>query len=191
MVSNAKVDSLATGCLKGTVTDEKTGEELPFVNVIVKQNGKLVSGGTTDFDGVYIIKPLREGTYDIEMATVGYQSYKRTGVKVLSTGFTMVDVQLHPTATALEEVQIVEEKVPMIEIGSPESGKRISSDDIQRMPGNSVESIVAAVVPIAPVSPPIASPFPNFSPVGESRVLPIPTTSRAARSSALSLPRNP
>ena len=132
MVSNAKVDSLATGCLKGTVTDEKTGEELPFVNVIVKQNGKLVSGGTTDFDGVYIIKPLREGTYDIEMATVGYQSYKRTGVKVLSTGFTMVDVQLHPTATALEEVQIVEEKVPMIEIGSPESGKRISSDDIQR-----------------------------------------------------------
>ena len=145
MVSNAKVDSLATGCLKGTVTDEKTGEELPFVNVIVKQNGKLVSGGTTDFDGVYIIKPLREGTYDIEMATVGYQSYKRTGVKVLSTGFTMVDVQLHPTATALEEVQIVEEKVPMIEIGSPESGKRISSDDIQRMPGNSVESIVAAV----------------------------------------------
>ena len=145
MVSNAKVDSLATGCLKGTVTDEKTAETLPFVNVIVKQNGKLVSGGTTDFDGVYIIKPLREGTYDIEMATVGYQSYKRTGVKVLSTGFTMVDVQLHPTATALEEVQIVEEKVPMIEIGSPESGKRISSDDIQRMPGNSVESIVAAV----------------------------------------------
>ena len=145
MVSNAKVDSLATGCLKGTVTDEKTGEELPFVNVIVKQNGKLVSGGTTDFDGVYIIKYLKEGTCDIEVATVGYQSYKRTGVKVLSTGFTVVDVQLHPTATNLEEVQIVEDKVPMIEIGSPESGKRISSDDIQRMPGNSVESIVAAV----------------------------------------------
>ena len=145
MVSNAKVDSLATGCLKGTVTDEKTAETLPFVNVIVKQNGKLVSGGTTDFDGVYIIKHLKEGTYDIEMATVGYQSYKRTGVKVLSTGFTVVDIQLHPTATNLEEVQIVEEKVPVIEIGSPESGKRISSDDIQRMPGNSVESIVAAV----------------------------------------------
>ena len=145
MVSNAKVDSLATGCLKGTVTDEKTGEELPFVNVIVKQNGRQVLTGTTDFDGVYIIKHLKEGTYDIEMATVGYQSYKRTGVKVLSTGFTVVDIQLHSTATNLEEVQIVEEKVPVIEIGSPESGQRISSDDIQRMPGNSVESIVAAV----------------------------------------------
>ena len=145
MVSNAKVDSLATGCLKGTVTDEKTGEELPFVNVIVKQNGKQVSGGTTDFDGVYIIKHLKEGTYDIEMATVGYQSYKRTGVKVLSTGFTVVDIQLHPTATNLEEVQIVYDKVPMIEIGAPESGQRLSSEDISYMSGNSVESIVAAV----------------------------------------------
>ena len=34
---------------------------------------------------------------------------------------------------------------PVIEVGAPENGMRITSDDIQRMPGNSVESIVAAV----------------------------------------------
>ncbi len=38
-----------------------------------------------------------------------------------------------------------EEAVPVIEIGAAENGARLSSDDIQRMPGNSVESIVAAV----------------------------------------------
>lgn len=34
---------------------------------------------------------------------------------------------------------------PVLEVGSPESGQYLSSDDIQRMPGTSVESIVAAV----------------------------------------------
>lgn len=138
-------DSLASGVIKGTVVDAKTREPLPFVNVLIMQNGKQVNGGTTDFDGVYTIKPLREGIYDIEVTTVGYERYMRTGVKVLSTGFTIVDVQLNPTATTLEEIVIVEDKVPVIEIGAPESGMRLSSEDISRMPGNSVESIVAAV----------------------------------------------
>ena len=40
---------------------------------------------------------------------------------------------------------ILEEEVPVIEIGTAENGMRITSDDIQRMPGTSVESIVAAV----------------------------------------------
>ena len=44
-----------------------------------------------------------------------------------------------------EEVEIFSEKAPVIEIGSPESGARMSSDDIARMPGTSVESVVAAV----------------------------------------------
>lgn len=45
----------------------------------------------------------------------------------------------------LEEVAIVSEKVPVIEIGAPESGMRLTSEDVARMPGNSVESIVASV----------------------------------------------
>ena len=44
-----------------------------------------------------------------------------------------------------EEVEIFVDEVPEIEIGTAESGMRISSDDIQRMPGTQVESIVAAV----------------------------------------------
>ena len=42
------------------------------------------------------------------------------------------------------EVNIVEDKIPVIEIGAAESGARITSDDIQRMPA-SVNSVVAAV----------------------------------------------
>ena len=135
----------AQGTLKGTITDSKTNEPLPFVNVVAKQNGQQVRGGQTDFDGVFTIKPLPVGKYDIEVSSVGYKKYVRNGIQVTASGFSIADIQLEPTATNLEEVVIIEEKVPVIEIGSPESGTRLSSDDIARMPGNSVESIVAAV----------------------------------------------
>ncbi len=141
----AEMTALAQGTMKGTVVDAKSKEPMPFVNVIAKQDGKQVLVGVTDFDGIFTIKPLPVGKYDLEVKFVGYATYVRTGINVTASGFTVVDVELNPSATVLEAVEIVEEKVPVIEIGTPESGSRISSDDIARMPGNSVESIVAAV----------------------------------------------
>ena len=64
--------------------------------------------------------------------------YKSASNNVVTTSLEVVEDE--------EEVAFnIVEKVPVIEIGSPESGARMSSDDIARMPGNSVESIVAAV----------------------------------------------
>lgn len=64
--------------------------------------------------------------------------YKSARNVVVTTSFEVVEDE--------EEVAFnIVEKVPVIEIGSPESGARLSSDDIARMPGNSVESVVAAV----------------------------------------------
>ncbi len=141
----AEMAALAQGTLKGTITDAKTKEALPFVNIVAKQDGKQVLVGVTDFDGVYTIKPLPVGKYDIEVSYVGYNRYVQTGINVKASGFTVVDVALNPTATTLEVVDIVADKVPVIEIGSAEQGARLSSDDIARMPGTSVESIVASV----------------------------------------------
>lgn len=141
----AEMAALAQGTLKGVITDAKTGDPLPFVNVIVKQDGKQVHGGTTDFDGIYTIKPLNVGSYDIEVSSVGYDRYIRTGVNVKASGFTVVDIQLKSGATNLDEVEIVADRAPIIDIGDPANGQRINSDDIKHMPGNSVDAIVAAV----------------------------------------------
>ena len=141
----AEVAVFAQGTMKGTITDAKTKEPLPFVNIVVKQDGKQVHGGQTDFDGIYTIKPLAVGKYDIEVSYVGYNRYVQTGINVKASGFTVVDVALNPSATTLEVVEVVADKVPVIEIGSAEQGARLSSDDIARMPGTSVESIVASV----------------------------------------------
>lgn len=46
---------LSAQCLKGTVTDAKTGEPIPFVPIKLLQDGDIVMGSATDFDGVYTI----------------------------------------------------------------------------------------------------------------------------------------
>ena len=105
----AAIGVQAQGCLKGTVTDAKTGEPLPFVNVSVFQDGKQVHGGATDWDGIFTIKPLAAGKYDIEINAVGYYRYRREGVRVLPTGFTVIEIQLNPSPSNLEEIEIIHE----------------------------------------------------------------------------------
>ena len=141
----ANVSVFAQGTIKGTVTDSKSGEAMAFVNVVVKQGDRQVTGAQTDFDGMYTVKALPVGKYDVEVSFVGYAPYKRTGIDVKASGFTIVNVQLTLSAATLETVIIEADKVPVIEIGDAGSGSRLSSDDIARMPGTSVDAIVAAV----------------------------------------------
>lgn len=96
----------AQGVLKGTVIDAKTGEPVPFANVTVHKDGKQVHGDTTDFDGIFTIKPLETDTYYIEIKAVGYTNYVHEGVRVKPEGFTVVEVQLSPiyeTITVISE----------------------------------------------------------------------------------------
>lgn len=103
----AAIGVQAQGVLKGTVTDAKTGEPLPFVYVTVFKDGTQVHGGTTDFDGIFVIKPLDADTYDIEINYAGYIRYRRDGVQVKGMGFTVIDVQLNPISVPMEPVEIV------------------------------------------------------------------------------------
>lgn len=139
----ASVSLLAQGTLKGTITDAKNGEGIYGCNVLVKLDGQMVGGAQTDFDGLYTIKALPVGKYDVEISYVGYEKVIRQGVDVKASGFTVINVELKQTTTMKEEVKIVKERVPLIEVGTPESGKRISSEDLERMPATSVDAIVA------------------------------------------------
>ena len=47
-----------SGSMQGKVTDKDTKEPIPFANVVIELGGKIINGGTTDFDGKYNIKPI-------------------------------------------------------------------------------------------------------------------------------------
>ena len=136
---------LAQGTIKGTIIDPKTKEPVPFANVVAKQDGKQIKGTQTDMDGKFTLRPLPVGQYDIQVSYVGYNTYTREGFTVKASGVSPITIELTSSSTTLETVEIRESKNPIIDIGSAESGQRMSADDIAHMPGTSVESIVAAV----------------------------------------------
>ena len=141
----AQMAVFAQGTMKGQITDAKTGEGLIGANVVAKQDGQIMGGGRTDFEGNYTIKGLQVGLYEIEVSYVGYTTVK-TEINVKASGFTVYNEKLEKSGgIQMKEVVVKAQKVPVIDIGAPESGTRLSADDIGKMPANSVDGIVAAV----------------------------------------------
>ena len=61
---------LAQGTIKGTVTDPKTKEPVPFAAVVAKQDGKQIKGTQTNFEGEFTISNINVVKYDIEVSCV-------------------------------------------------------------------------------------------------------------------------
>ncbi|MFA6199484.1 MAG: carboxypeptidase-like regulatory domain-containing protein [Bacteroidales bacterium] len=134
------------GTLTGTITDAKTNEPLPFVNVIVEQGGQQKGGAQTDINGNFQIKPLNTGNYDVIASFIGYKKAIKKGVHVTSTGYSPGgSLALEPTSKQIDEVVISAYVVPLIESGTAETGKRITTEEIDKMAANTVDAIIATV----------------------------------------------
>ena len=66
---NAQVGS---GTIKGTVIEKANGEPVPFANVVLLRGTEQILVTTTDFDGVFTLKPIPPGTYDVQFSYVGF-----------------------------------------------------------------------------------------------------------------------
>ena len=90
----------------GTIVDKKTREGLPFVNVVVKKNGKQVDRAITDFDGYFQTAYLPEGEYEVEVSCVGYN---RSSMRVVvgRNSRLRLNIDLSSAGAQLECVEIV------------------------------------------------------------------------------------
>lgn len=100
------------GSIIGTVMDTE-GTPIPFANISIEQEGQTVTGGTTDFDGIYKIKGLAPGSYSVKASSVGFSPEMKTGVVVVSEQISVVDFALK-AGVKLEQVVIVDYKHPLI-----------------------------------------------------------------------------
>ena len=89
------------GTLTGTVTDQRTGESLPGVNILVQE---LERGAATDLDGNYTIQNLPYGTYNLRVTFVGYRTVN-IEVEINSSEQTL-NIQLREDLVGLEEVVV-------------------------------------------------------------------------------------
>lgn len=133
-----------SGTLQGKVVDKNTGETIPFANVTILESGSVITGGMTDFDGNFTIKPIPAGTYSVKASFVGYSPLQFDGVLVRSDKITFQDFNLSVSAEILPEVEVREYKVPLID---KEGGSSITvtDKDIARMSGRTATAVVATV----------------------------------------------
>lgn len=118
LIKNANQESKAPD-IKGIVIDKNTNEPLPFVNVMVEINGKMV-GATTDFDG----------EFNFQLTDIDTAYYRDLEVRFAYIGYVQhivenIDItlgQIHDLGTiALEEDDalldgfIIIGKVPIID----------------------------------------------------------------------------
>lgn len=85
--------------VRGKVTDAKTGEPLPLVNISF--TGTTI-GMTSDFDGLYFLE-TREDVSELQASFVGYAPQR---VKIKPGTYNEVHFQLEPVSYGLEEVVV-------------------------------------------------------------------------------------
>jgi hypothetical protein len=138
----------SSGTLKGKVTDKDTGEPLPLANIVVFLNGNLITGGTTDFDGYYTIKPIDPGTYDVQFTMVGYQPITLSGIPISSGKIQTADVALI-AGSELKAVEIIDFKVPLIDKDGGASGGTVTREEINKMPSRSALGLAQTVAGVS------------------------------------------
>lgn len=115
--------------LKGRVFDRKTEEPIPFANVVAYKNGETVAAATTDFDGLYTIKPIKSGCYDIKVSYVGYRTLEMKGVVLRANIINFQDFNIQSNSMSLQSVEVVDYKLPLIE----KDGGTVASEEIAKM----------------------------------------------------------
>ena len=114
--------------VRGTVTEESTGEAIPFANVIAYQEGAVVSGAITDFDGKFTFR-LEPGRYRFEVKFLAYETETLEATveegKMLELNF-----ELKEDAVTLDEVVILDSE-PMIESHTTLSSTMLDADEIR------------------------------------------------------------
>ena len=111
---SAAIAQTGTGTIRGSVTDAETGEPLPFVNVIISQEGQRKGAGKTDFDGRFTLSSLTPGEYDVEVRFVNYQTQRNEGIVVNSDRLTIVDFALGSSSELLDIVEVIHYEVLLL-----------------------------------------------------------------------------
>ncbi|MCX7875103.1 MAG: TonB-dependent receptor [Melioribacteraceae bacterium] len=119
-----------TGKLTGKVIDKKTGEPLPFVNVVIEGTSL---GAATDLDGKYTILNIPPGKYSVKFQYVGYQSVVIQNVQISIDLTTTQDVVMEETAVEMQAI-VVEGKADKIQKDITSSQARVTSEEIKNLP---------------------------------------------------------
>jgi hypothetical protein len=123
-----------TGEIQGKVTDAKTGEPLPFANVIVKANGFTITI-KTDLQGCFTIKGLNAGEYSLIVQDANRPNGEIINIGVFADETLPINVQLQDVCHfACCLPGIISYRKPLINRYNTSTGYTYNYYDIRNMP---------------------------------------------------------
>lgn len=100
-----------SGSISGKVIDKKSNEPLAYVNIVVKEENKVVTGGITSDKGTFLIKNLALKNYTLEIQFIGYKTViKSISISPEAKNVNLNTIVLEEDAIELKGVEIVNEK---------------------------------------------------------------------------------
>ncbi|MFV8353509.1 carboxypeptidase-like regulatory domain-containing protein [Flavobacterium sp. XS2P14] len=99
-----------SGMISGKIIDKKTNEPLPYVNIVVKENSKVITGGITSDKGTFQIKNLAVKDYTVEIQFIGYKTISQNAKLTENSTLNLNTIALEEDTIQLKGVEIVSEK---------------------------------------------------------------------------------
>jgi outer membrane receptor protein involved in Fe transport len=127
------------GNLSGAITDSKTGDALPGVNIILKGT---YYGAATDINGNYKITGISSGEYTVQVSLIGYKKVEYTGYDIPANKTTVLNVKLEETVLSLGQDVVVVGDKPLMDVEETQSKKDISKEDIERSIVENITDVV-------------------------------------------------
>jgi outer membrane receptor protein involved in Fe transport len=104
-----------SGSIKGKIIDKTTNEPLPYVNIVLKDNGKIVTGSVTTDDGTFAINKLAIQKYTVEIQFIGYATIVKNIDLTADSNLNLGTIVFTEDVAELGEVEVVAERSNMVQ----------------------------------------------------------------------------
>ncbi len=103
-----------TQTLRGKVTDAATQVTLPGANIVITDTDPLM-GGTSDYQGNFMIENVPVGRHNIRVSYIGYEDVYYNEIEVITGNQLILNIEMTEDVATLSEVEIT----PQDELGEP------------------------------------------------------------------------
>jgi len=117
-----------TGSIAGKITDNKTSETLPGVNIILKGT---YYGAATDLNGEFRIDNISSGNYTVEISFIGYKTVQFTGLAIEANKTKQLDLKMEESVLTLEQDVVVIGDKPLLDVEETQSKRTVSREEIE------------------------------------------------------------
>lgn len=126
------------GTITGHVTDKRTGHAIPFASVAVPA---AKTGGLTDSEGLFTVKGVPTGTYEVKVQYLGYKPFSANAT-VLAGKTVVLDFKIEDVVVHEEKAVEVSAERRLVEVKQGATMRSVGANDIRNMAVTTVSDVL-------------------------------------------------